>query len=292
MNIRGAVALCAAAVLLLTACTRTDAPDAAAKAGASEAAKLRSEVPTTVPTTESTAPVNAPVQPAALARNPIYRAGKLPSPNCAEPELEPTSLRNVRAYYADFVACLNEAWAPVIRKAGFTFTPPKLDVVLGKSPSSPCHFYDGPAYYCGDTIYLDAQADLDGYEDDPETASTWMAVTIVHEYGHHVQALTGILAATYKRGITLNGIELHQEESRRVELQADCFGGAYLGADAVSFPADDDWREIWEEVVRSTEDPDHDHGSVASFGLWSEAGFDAGGPGACNTYTADSALVG
>lgn len=125
----------------------------------------------------------------------------------------------------------------MIRKAGFAFTPPKLDVVLGKSPSSPCHFYDGPAYYCGDTIYLDAKADLDGYRDDPEWSRAWMAVIIGHEYGHHVQALTGILAAKHERGLTLNGIELHQEESRRLELQASCFGGAYLGADRTSFPA-------------------------------------------------------
>src|SRR6266705_346346 len=95
-----------------------------------------------------------------------------------------TSLRNVQAYYAQFVGCLNRAWGPVIRKAGFTFTPPKLVVVLGKSPSSPCHAYDGPAYYCGDTIYIDAKDDLDGYKDDPEWATTWMAVIIGHEYGH------------------------------------------------------------------------------------------------------------
>jgi predicted metalloprotease len=292
VNTRGAVAICAAAVLLLSACAKTDAPDAASKTAASEAARLRSEVPTTVPTTESTAPVNAPVQPAALARNPIYRAGKLPSPGCTEPEMDPTSLRNVQAYYTEFVSCLNKAWAPVIRKAGFTFTPPKLVVVLGKSPSSPCHFDDGPAYYCGDTIYLDAQADLDGYEDDSEAAPVWMALTIAHEYGHHVQALTGILKAKYQRDITLNGIDLQLEESRRVELQADCLGGAYLGADQASFPIGDDWLELQDEVIGTSSDPKHDHGAVANYGLWNSKGFDAAGPAGCNTYAADSALVG
>jgi predicted metalloprotease len=286
------VAICATAVLLLSACTRTGGPDAATESAAAEAAKLRSELPTTVPTTESTAPVSAPPQPAALARNPIYRAGKLAAPRCAEPAMPPTSLRNVQTYYAEFVGCLNKAWAPVIRKAGFTFTPPKLDVVLGKSPSSPCHFYDGPAYYCGDTIYLDAKADLDGYRDDPEWSRAWMAVIIGHEYGHHVQALTGILAAKYERGLTLNGIELHQEESRRLELQASCFGGAYLGADRTSFPLEDGRLDLWREVVARTEDPKHDHGTAGDHALWSSAGLDAAGPAACNTYAADSALVG
>ena len=59
-----------------------------------------------------------------------------------------------------------------------------------------------------------------------------------------MQALTGILAAKYERGITLNGIELQREESRRLELQADCFGGAYLGADQESFPVDGEWLEL------------------------------------------------
>ena len=86
-----------------------------------------------------------PPQPATLAKNPLYRIGRLPASRCAEPEHEPTSLASVRAYYGELLACMNKAWAPAIRKAGFTFRPPKLVVTEGRSASSPCECADGLA---------------------------------------------------------------------------------------------------------------------------------------------------
>jgi uncharacterized protein len=293
VNTRGVVACCAAAVLLLAGCAKPAASDAD-QVAASEAAKLRSELPTTATTTATTgptAPVSAPPQPAVLAKNRIYRVGRLAASECEEPSVEPTSLQNVRAYYTQYVACLNKAWAPAIRQAGFTFTPPKLVVVLGRSPSSPCHADDWQDYYCGDTIYLDAKPDIAGYAEDPDSALVWMALMIGHEYGHHVQALTGIISAKYRRGLSLNGVELHLEDSRRLELQASCFSGAYLGADRDFFPADREWIYAWNYVIGDTEDPKHDHGNAENHVHWTSAGFNAAGPAACNTYTAPSPLV-
>jgi predicted metalloprotease len=284
------VASCAAAVLLLAGCTKAAEPDSAERA-ASEAAKLRSELPSTVATTEPSAPVSAPPQPAVLSKNPIYGVGRLTASECEEPQVEPTSLSNVRAYYTQYIACLDKAWAPVVRKAGFTFTPPKLVVVLGRSPSSPCTFADGRDYYCGDTIYMDAATDIAAYREDPDWALAWMAFTIGHEYGHHVQALTGMLAALYKRDITLNGIDAHLEDSRRLELQASCFSGVYIGSDRAYFPVTPEWLDSWSLAIRNTIDSEHDHGSKENHGYWTAAGFDAAGPAACNTYTAGSSLV-
>jgi hypothetical protein len=162
VNPRGLIAICAAAVVLLTGCTPKNTVSDADATAASEAAKARSGLPTTAdtPGSDSTAPTSAPSLPTALTRNPIYRVGKLPSAKCAEPAYEPTSLANARAYFTQYVACLNKAWAPAIRKAGFTFRPPKLVVVLGRSPSSPCTVDDGRDYYCGGTIYMDAETHL------------------------------------------------------------------------------------------------------------------------------------
>ncbi len=291
MNTRGVAALCAAAVLLLAGCTKT-AESEAGETAAAEAEKLRSALPTTTPTSESTAPVSAPPQPAALVKNPIYRVGKLAASECEEPSVPATSLANVRSYYTEYVVCLDEVWAPAIRKAGFRFAPPKLVVVLGQSPSSPCDVDDRWAYYCGDTIYVDAELDIAEYKKDPDWARAWMALLIVHEYGHHFQALTGILEAKYQRSLQLNGVDLQLEESRRLELQASCFSAAYIGADREYFPADDDWLTVWDDVIAASDDPDRDHGSAANHAHWTDAGFEAGGPGACNTYSADSAFVG
>ena len=205
--------------------------------------------------------------------------------------MPPTSLRNVQAYYAESVSCLNKAWAPVIRRAGFDFTPPKLAVVPGKSPTSPCHGDDSWAFYCMDTIYLGAQKNLDDYKHDPGETVAWMAMTIAHEYGHHVQALAGMRLPEYEWGIAAKRADAQREESRRVELQADCFGGAYFGADQVSFPVDGEWLERRDAAIRNTRDPDHDHGTIANLALWHYNGFAAAGPSACNTYAADPTVV-
>jgi len=281
---RGIAAACV--VLLLTGCETTD--DDPALAAASEAAKARQVVPTTVPSTTPPAKVTAPPQPAELTKNPIYRVGKLTA-HCPEPKYEPTTVANIRAYYVESVRCLNAAWAPAIRKAGFEFTAPKLDVVAGRSPDLPC---DGDAYglYCGGTIYINAQVDLDDFRDDPVPAKGWMAFVIGHEYGHHVQALTGMAEVRYRRGLKLNGVEVALEESRRAELQADCFAGVYYGANR-AFTRAAAWPMFFEHMAESTSDPDYDHGSAKNQGSWSHRGFTTADPAVCNTYVASSDQV-
>jgi predicted metalloprotease len=298
VNIRGPglIAACLLFALLVTGCTQ-DNPTASSDAdvaAASEVAKARSELASSTPSSPSEEPsveISVPPQPATLAKNPLYRIGRLPASRCAEPEHEPTSLASVRAYYSELLTCMNKAWAPAIHKAGFTFRPPKLVVTEGRSASSPCEYTDRLAYYCGDTIYMDATTDIDYYADDPDLALVWMAFNFGHEYGHHVQALAGILQAKYQRGLTLNGVDAALEESRRVELQASCLAGVYLGADRAWFPITSDWLDGYDYVVRNTLDPEHDHGKRANHGQWSIAGLDAADPAACNTYIAGSALV-
>ncbi|TDD45933.1 hypothetical protein E1263_37665 [Kribbella antibiotica] len=286
MKTRGvAAAICAA--LLLAGCTKTAVVEDPAAAAASEAAKARESVPTTVPSSTPPQPVTAPPQPASLTKHKIYGAGRMTA-RCPEPKIEPSSLATVRAYYAASVTCLNKAWEPTIRSAGFAFTPPKLIVVIGQSPDSPCDVSDSYGYYCGDTIYLDAQSDLDRYREDPEWAFGWAAFLIAHEYGHHIQAITGISKAFGERALKLNGVDLALEESRRFELQASCFAGVYFGANRDFRPG---WAELFAEVVESTGDPRYDHGNAKNHARWANAGFRTANPSACNTFAAPSAQV-
>ncbi|MFF0271479.1 neutral zinc metallopeptidase [Kribbella sp. NPDC004536] len=288
------IALCAA-VTLLAGCGQKSSVSDADKAAASEVARARAGVSTTSDTPVAgdtpTAPVSAPPLPKALTANPIYRVGLLPSSDCRQPSYQATSLSDVRAYFTEYVACLNKVWAPVIRKAGFTFSPPKLVVVLGESPSSPCNVDDGRDYYCGDTIYMDAATHIDYAKTDPDEARAWMALAIGHEYGHHVQALIGVLTAYLQREKSLNGVEAHLEDNRRMELQASCFSAVYIGADRNKFPVTADWLRTWDLVRLDTQDDDHDHGSGVNHGHWTGAGFTAASPAACNTYTAASSVV-
>lgn len=297
MNTRGPrlIAACLLFALLITGCTKEDqAASSEAEAAASEAAKARSAVATGTPSAPSEDPsaqISVLPQPSELAKNPLYRVGKLPASRCPEPQHAPTSLASDRAYYTEFLGCLNKAWAPAIRKAGFSFQPPKLVVTEGRSASSPCEYTDGLAYYCDGTIYMDAATDIAYYKENQERTRIWMAFNFAHEYGHHVQAMTGILKAWYDRGVTLNGVDAALEESRRAELQASCLAGVYLGADRDWFPITGDWADEYDYLVHHTRDPERDHGKRANHGQWSIAGLDAADPAACNTYLAASPLV-
>ena len=164
-------------------------------------------------------------------------------------------------------------------------------MVAGKSADLPCD-QDSYGLYCGDTIYLDAQIDLDGYRENPDAATGWMAFVLAHEYGHHVQALTGMAEASYRRGLKLNGVELALEETRRYELQASCFAGVFLGADAAGFRKYPGWPDEFRAMLGSMRDPDYDHGSTKNQARWTLAGFRAADPVACNTFAAPATAVG
>jgi hypothetical protein len=234
-------------------------------------------------------------EPQELTKNPLYLVGPLPASKCKEPSARPTSVALVRAYYNESLACLNKSWAPVIRKAGFQFRPAHLVVSSGQSAGSPCDTTES-AYYCGDeTIYMDADLDIADYQkNDRVWVRTEMAFLIAHEYAHHVQRLTGILHASSARQIALNGIDAQLEETRRVELQASCLSGVYLGADRAWFPARGTWLRQWQWTVRNTGDewnPERTHGNKKNHGRWSISGFDAADLAACNTFTAAPSAV-
>jgi hypothetical protein len=246
----GLIAACLLVALLITGCTKEDqAASSEAEAAVSEAAKARSAVATgspSAPSEDPSAQVSVLPQPSELAKNPLYSVGKLPASRCPEPQHAPTSLASARAYYTEFLGCLNKAWVRAIRKARFSFQPPKLVVTEGRSASSPCEYTDGLAYYCDGTIYMDAATDIAYYKENQERTRIWMAFNFAHEYGHHVQAMTGILKAWYERGVTLNGVDAALEESRRAELQASCLAGVYLGADRGWFPITGDWVDDYD----------------------------------------------
>ena len=130
------------------------------------------------------------------------------------------------------LASLNETWAPTFQQAGIGFQQPALAFLeAGIVESTGCGQASsamGP-FYCpaNQTIYIDtafydqldrelgAQGDFARY------------YVIAHEYGHHVQTITGI--AGQIRSAQSQSPQQANQLQVLMELQADCYAGVWAG---------------------------------------------------------------
>ncbi len=126
------------------------------------------------------------------------------------------------------------------------------------------------------------------------------AYVVAHEYGHHIQNLTGVLAKVQSAGRE-TGPESGQV---RLELQADCYAGVwfrYADSDP-NGPIQQITRDDLDRAVdaalsvgddriqqRSTGQvsPEHwTHGSSEQRKYWLATGYNSGDPNLCNTFSA------
>ncbi len=252
--------------------------------------------PAPSPSTEPSTPVR-PRAVYRLADHPfLVTPISIPPMTCALPQFG-VSDQQLAAYYAAGVECLNAAWAPLLTAANMPFEKPSLDAspTLKDGPCGAAPESDhAVAYYCGRnrTIYMPTSRLRDnGGGDAPATH----LATLSHEYGHHVQALTGLLRAadlkiTDAGEKTPAGLEM----SRRIELQANCFAGMFLasasGKGSVTTSLARQAQEDFQYAVE--EKPDNNaHGSASNQATWATAGFKSNSTTACNTFAAPAAAV-
>ena len=128
----------------------------------------------------------------------------------------------------DALSSLNKTWAPVFQLAGVEFQRPKL-VFYSQMGSSGCGTAQsamGP-FYCPEDrgIYIDT----DFYSQmDRELGATGQFArdyVIAHEYGHHIQRLTGM--SDQVRSAQQQSPSRANQLSVRLELQADCYAGVW-----------------------------------------------------------------
>lgn len=181
---------------------------------------------------------------------------------------------------------------------------PQLIVVDQQTPSAcgTASNATGP-FYCPpeETVYIDPTFfGLLREQFDASAGSLAQLYVLAHEYGHHVQNLTGVMEQYPANGTgpDSNGV--------RTELQADCYAGAWVAgmteatdangtpylkaptsaqiADALNAAASVGDDHIQQESGGVVNPDSWTHGSSEQRQRWFDTGYD-GGPGACDTFS-------
>ena len=189
-----------------------------------------------------------------------------------------------RAHLLAFRECLMRAWDPGVRATGYALTTPLVELV-GDNVQTPCgstSTFGG--YYCSQnqTIYLNVERHRT-IKTATGSILPYVEATFAHEFGHHVQACTGIMWASWHIRGQLGAGEEWNLESRKTELQAQCFSGIALNSLGYSmgFTENDRKEMIQFEYNRNT---DAQHGTKHNYGLWWEHGFSHDVVSECNSF--------
>ncbi|RBM20149.1 metalloprotease [Prauserella sp. PE36] len=223
--------------------------------------------------------------------NPLLTSRTVLAPVACDLPVFSGDLPRLRAYYHAEIRCLAAAWRPVLDSVGARFSP--VTVSLADDPVTRCGALppaaEATGLYCDldRTIYLPYGRVLDSLG---VTTEAHLA-TLAHEYGHHIQQLSGILGmANRELDAYAPGSPQDHELHRRVELQANCFAGLFLASAAGrgSISAAD--AEAAVQDFRNWVDSET-HGDSETQLRWARAGFDGGTVATCDTWNAPSAEV-
>jgi uncharacterized protein len=231
-----------------------------------------------------------------VKENKLYSIGKLTPSKCKEPAWRPTSKAAVQKYASEMLRCLDKSWKPAIEKAGHQFRP--VHPVFNADAQDCVGGEDDPdqATYCttDETLYVPWERFVAKYPDNKISVRAGMAETIASVYGFHVQRMAGIGDAAESRGATAPNKAAELAETRRVHLQADCFGAMYIGANKKWHPWRGQLLEAWEYSTEHAGDDkgeERRYGSRKNVAMWNQRGFDHADPKYCNTFNAPAGQV-
>ncbi|MFC4376734.1 neutral zinc metallopeptidase [Nocardia halotolerans] len=250
------------------------------------------------PEPETTYTPDPDAAPAKTGDNPLVTdaAGTLVPASC---DYAPwgTQVDRARGFFESAATCLEAAWKPVMASNELPFESPTLSVTATTDGiTTPCtgSTSNFAAFYCpaNKTIYMPiSQLQTDQFRDN------WVVYLSVfaHEYGHHIQAQSGILRKANSERIDVGvrsakGLEL----SRRVELQANCFDGMFISATSGggSLTSSQVTLATRDSYGRGDGVGDmRDHGTAENGGQWFESGLNHNRTTQCNTFTAPTSSV-
>jgi len=211
----------------------------------------------------------------------------------------PLQNAKLAGYGKKLVGCLMKSFAKPLAARGIELSTPRVKAYR-RTIKTPCGRFgqrDAPAYYCSATrtIYWPVSAD-DGNEAYTFARLGYLGL-VAHEFGHHMQASSGMLREYGQRSFAVKSRGQRYLLSRRLELQAQCFEGVFLATTARSIRLSSNDRyqlRVW-HTYTGDEDPPAgrkpDHGSSAAQIRWLNRGLNSGDFGRCNTWTASKKSV-
>jgi len=194
--------------------------------------------------------------------------------------------------------CLVRVWEPPVTEAGLVIVRPSV-TIYGAKMTTKCGTSGVNAFYCAadQQVYYSNQLDdaLPIVADDKWAAD----VVIAHEFGHALQARTGILISAKALGQQSGDEQTDLLYSRRLEVQADCLSGMYLRAVATSLGIqqsdlqgiEDTYRAVGDDEVTGDANIVGNHGLARSRVYWGDKGIGNATISTCNTFTAPQSQV-
>ncbi|WEK47200.1 MAG: neutral zinc metallopeptidase [Candidatus Andeanibacterium colombiense] len=214
--------------------------------------------------------------------------GRTAAESCAENEYSTEACAHLDS--------LNKTWEPKFKAEGIAFEQPFLNFYSsqGQSGCGVAQSAMGPFYCPSDEgIYIDTAF----YDEMAQRMSAKgdfaRAYVIAHEYGHHVQNLTGIAAQV--RRMQQQDPSQDNALQVRMELQADCYAGVWAalnkdrieagdleeGLTAAHAVGDD---TLMEQAGRKPVEAAFTHGSSAQRMKWLRIGMETGDEDKCDTF--------
>jgi uncharacterized protein len=220
----------------------------------------------------------------------------------ARPQVTPKSMSescNVDAVSRETcnaLASLNRTWQPIFERSNIRFGQPKLVFYsqMGRSGCGAAQSAMGPFYCPSDNgIYIDTDFYREMEQRLGAKGDFARAYVMAHEYGHHVQTLTG-LAGQVRRAQAQNPARANNLQVR-MELQADCYAGVWAsknsdriepgdieeGLTAASAIGDD---TLMRNAGQRVNPESFTHGSSAQRMEWLRRGLESGDEDACDTF--------